>query len=142
MTGHGRRVAALLQTGPAFLRFATVGAITTLLDLALFAAFTGIGHLAPAAANIMSYCCGIAASFVLNRNWTFNRAGGAGPAFHEAIKFALTYGAGLVLSTILVYLLAQAMPALIAKIVSVPIVLVWNFGMARHWVFKRDTSGS
>lgn len=138
MIGRGQRILNYALTGPAFFRFAAVGAATTLLDLVLFATLTGLGRLAPANANIISYGCGIALSFVLNRHWTFSHAGSATSAFHEAVKFVLSYAAGLLLSTGLVYLLAQVIPALIAKVLSVPIVLMWNYGMARYWVFKRD----
>jgi len=138
MIGDGRRFMTRVLAGSSFFRFATVGVITTLLDFVLFAGLTQLGQLAPAVANIFSYCCGIALSFALNRHWTFGRIDSNSPAFLEAMKFALSYAAGLVLSTVLVYALAHVMPALIAKTLAVAIVLIWNYSMSRYWVFRQD----
>jgi putative flippase GtrA len=117
-------------------RFAAVGLATTLLDLGLFSALTGAGGLPAAAANPLSYSCGVAASFALNHRWTFadGRAGRrAGPAF---LRFAAANAGGLALSTALVAALAVALPAVAAKAASVPVVFAWNFALARLWVFR------
>lgn len=118
------------------IRFAIVGLITTALDFILFGALTGGAEIETAAANIVSYSCGIAVSFTLNRMWTFGRLRGGSPVGHEALKFAATHTAGLILSTVLVLVLALFFPAIAAKAISVPIVFVWNYVLARFWVFR------
>lgn len=115
------------------LRFASVGAVTTCLDFALFSIAIGIGT-APVAANIGSYSCGIVVSYLLNRSFTFRVAGSSA----QAARFVAITLAGLALSTLLVAMLAHFMLPLFAKIVSVPLVFLWNYLMAQHWVFRTE----
>jgi len=113
------------------LRFATVGAITTLLDVALFSALVAAAA-PPAPANLVSYSCGIAVSYLLNRSWTFRvRHSNA-----QALKFCAATLTGLLISTALVAALATLMPPTLAKILSVPAVFAWNYLTARLWVFR------
>jgi putative flippase GtrA len=114
------------------LRFATVGAITTLLDIVLFMTFVAAA-LPPAPANLVSYSCGIAVSYALNRSWTF----GVRHSHAQALKFVTATLAGLLISTAIVAILATLIPAPVAKILSVPVVFGWNYLTARHWVFRR-----
>jgi putative flippase GtrA len=113
------------------LRFGTVGLITTALDIVLFTALTAAGAL-PALANLFSYSCGIAVSYMLNRSWTFRAEGGT----ERAVKFVALMLAGLALSTLLVSLLATVLPAPVAKVLSVPVIFVYNYLAARLLVFR------
>lgn len=114
------------------LRFAGVGVVTTLLDTVLFAGLTHAG-VPPAPANLLSYSCGIAVSYGLNRRWTFRAAGSHG----QAVRFALSMLLGLAISTALVATLSTYLPPVAAKVVTVPIVFLWNFAASRFWVFAK-----
>lgn len=114
------------------LRFAGVGVVTTLLDTVLFAGLTNAG-VPPAPANLLSYSCGIAVSYGLNRRWTFRAAGSHG----QAVRFALSMLLGLAISTALVATLSTYLPPVAAKVVTVPIVFLWNFAASRFWVFAK-----
>jgi putative flippase GtrA len=116
-------------------RFAAVGALTTMLDIALFTvAAEGLGA-AVIPANLGSYGACVVVSFLLNRNWTFR-----GTAQRDAAasfgRFVASNLAGAALSTTLVAAFASMVPALAAKVLSVPIVFVWNYAVARLWVFR------
>lgn len=113
------------------LRFATVGAITTLLDIALFMTLVAASA-PPAAANLVSYSCGIVVSYALNRSWTF----GVRHSNAKALKFLAATLTGLLISTVLVTALSTLMPPPLAKILSVPAVFAWNYLTARLWVFR------
>lgn len=113
------------------LRFATVGAITTLLDVVLFSALVAAAA-SPATANLVSYSCGIAVSYLLNRSWTFRVRHSSA----QALKFCAATLTGLLISTALVAALATLMPPTLAKILSVPAVFAWNYLTARLWVFR------
>ena len=113
------------------LRFATVGAITTVLDVILFAALTAAA-IPAALANVSSYSCGILVSYALNRSWTF----AIGGSLLQALKFVLSTLFGLLLSTLLVALLITIIPAIHAKLISIPVVFAWNYLAARLWVFR------
>jgi putative flippase GtrA len=114
------------------LRFGTVGAITTLLDIALFATLTG-GAIPPAPANLVSYSCGIVLSYALNRSWTFR----VRHSHAQALRFLAATLAGLLLSTALVAALATILPPPVAKLLSVPLVFAWNYLTVRFWAFRR-----
>lgn len=117
-------------------RFSTVGAITTLGDFVIFSFLTVAMDVSTIPANLVSYSCGIVASFILNRNWTFGDAKSGGSVSAQGLRFALTNFAGLVISTAIVALLAIFLPRPVAKFLSIPAVFVWNFLTARHWVFR------
>ena len=125
--------ATRLPVDQTILRFTAVGLLTTLLDIGLFGGLTRMAGLAPAVANLASYSCGIVTSFALNRVWTFGAADRAGAKAFA--RFVASNAAGLALSTAIVATLSTFLPSLFAKIVSVPIVFVWNYLLARYWVF-------
>jgi len=58
---------------PQFLKFAAIGAINTLVGLAVIAAAMYFFDLNPIAANAMGYIVGIAVSFALNGKLTFRQ---------------------------------------------------------------------
>jgi putative flippase GtrA len=130
LAAHSRRIDRSTQT---LLRFATVGAITTALDVSLFAGLTAAAVPAPLA-NLSSYSCGILLSYNLNRSWTF-RVGGS---HLQALKFVLSTLTGLLISTLLVAVLSMTIPAIYAKLISVPVVFAWNYLAARLWVFNAN----
>jgi putative flippase GtrA len=113
------------------LRFAIVGAVTTTLDVVVFAGLTA-ATVAPPLANLLSYSCGILLSYVLNRSWTFGVEG----TRLQALKFVASTLTGLLVSTFLVALLITVVPAIWAKMLSVPVVFAWNYLAARLWVFN------
>jgi putative flippase GtrA len=113
-------------------KFGLVGVLNTAADVTVFWALTRAA-LTPTAANLVSYSCGTAVSFTLNRRWTF-RSASARP-FRELLKFLLVNLGGLLISTGIVGLGTLAMPPLAAKLLSVPFSFAWNFCLNRYWVF-------
>ncbi len=130
----GRRVIGLIDA--TLVRFAAVGLITTALDLVIFSGLALYTGLPAVAANVVSYSCGIATSFVLNRTWTFGIGRGRGGIERHSIRFVASNLAGLALSSLLVALFVLVLPAIAAKAVSVPLVFLWNYAVARFWVFR------
>jgi putative flippase GtrA len=120
----------------ALLRFAVVGLITTILDVVLFSVFAVAAGFPPVAANIGSYSCGIATSFLLNRFWTFSANATESRMLHHGMRFLASNVAGLALSSLLVALLVLVLPPVAAKIISVPLVFIWNYLVSRLWVFR------
>lgn len=131
--GKGRAIGLIDAT---LVRFAVIGLVTTTLDLVLFSLLAAGAGVPAVAANVVSYSCGIVTSFVLNRSWTFGVARDAPGVRRHATRFLASNIAGLLLSSVLVGLLVLVLPDVAAKIVSVPLVFVWNYGLARFWVFR------
>jgi putative flippase GtrA len=134
MLSSGVRTTGLIDA--ALIRFAVVGLITTTLDIALFYIFAASVGFHPVQANLASYSCGILTSFLLNRFWTFGDQARGGRVIQHGTRFLISNLAGLALSSMLVALLVLLLPPVPAKFASVPMVFVWNYLLARLWVFR------
>ncbi|MBU2531150.1 MAG: GtrA family protein [Alphaproteobacteria bacterium] len=126
----------LVEPNGMLLRFASVGGLTTAMDFALFSLLVHVLATPLIAANVISYSSGIATSFFLNRIWTFGLRRNSQGMVRHAVRFLFSNLGGIVLSTALVAILAQFVSPLIAKCLSIPLVFVWNFYLARYWVFR------
>ncbi|MBK8480272.1 MAG: GtrA family protein [Proteobacteria bacterium] len=117
-----------------------VGALNTLLDLALFNALHyGLG-LALVVANTLSYGAGIAQSFALNRHWTFADRRDAGrPVGRQLALFVALNLLALGLSNLTIWLLVRrfGLPAYAAKLVAVGVTFLWGYATSRRYVFRQ-----
>lgn len=118
------------------LRFGVVGVVNTLLDFAIFVSLVrGLDMLA-IWANVIAFLIAVTNSFVLNRHWTFSAVRGhVLPLLPAYLRFVAVNAVGIILSTIVIYLLLPFMPVELAKLVSVIASLVWNYFGSRHLVF-------
>jgi putative flippase GtrA len=126
----------VLKVAVSAAQFGTVSVIAASVDVAVFSTLIALTRLPPAGVNPFSFGCGFVAGFALNRFWVFRRSGGD-PSV-QLVKFAAVNAASLVISTIAVGALAMMMPAIAAKLLSLPITFGWNFVMSRSWVFRRQ----
>lgn len=117
-------------------RFLIVGGMNTLVDFAVYSFLVLLIGGNPSPSNVISYSCGAAFSFVLNRTWTFKSDRYARTKLHQAKLFALATLVGLSVSTLIVWVLAEPVGAIPAKIASVGITTVVNFMMSKYIVFR------
>lgn len=118
------------------IRFAVIGGLNTAIDLGLFAALIALAGLTPDRANGISYSCRLIADFVANRGWRIHDAR-RDVAEHVTRVIVLSL-ASLLLSTMVVTGLSAVMPALAAKLVSLPMMVVWSYSMSRRFIFWRE----
>ena len=119
-----------------FIKFCTVGAVNTGIDLAIFAVLTSWGF-SLLVAHSLSYTCGGLNSFLLNRTWTFKQGGRTTGQLAKflllnVLTLMITYG---LMVGVYNYL---AWPMLICKLVAIGGGLVLNFLGSRLWVFTLD----
>ena len=119
-------------------RFAIVGLINFGIDVAAFSItfyFLGI-HLI--IANTIAYCLATINSYLMNKYWTF--AGHSAPdiSTSEFARFLLFNIGGLALSNITVFLLAEFLLPLVAKLGAVGVTFVWNYLTIRRFVFRNN----
>lgn len=129
------RLIARAQSHP-LARFAVVGAIATAIDFGVFAALVFAAGLHAGPSNVVSFATSLVVNFNLNRRWTFRQRKDAKTAARQGGRFMIAYAGGLALSTAIVVGLATLMPELWAKIISVPIVFVYNYACAKLWVYR------
>ncbi|MBW5447293.1 GtrA family protein [Cohnella sp. CFH 77786] len=119
-------------------KFGLVGLMNTGVDFAVFVTLV-YGLAFPSVwAQVISYGCGVASSYLLNRKWTF--ASGGRSSWSEIMRFAVVNGASFGLATGLLLGLEQAgwTPAL-AKGASILISTAVNYAGSRYWVFRMES---
>jgi putative flippase GtrA len=131
-----------------FLRFAVVGVSATTIDLGLFYLLvTEWGWQTPAlllAAKSLSFGLGVTNGFLWNRWWTFQATAGHAPT--QYVKFLLVNLIGLALDNGIVQLafligrswLPLKLLTLIAGLLAIPPVALWNFAAHSLWTFKES----
>ncbi|HEY5597652.1 MAG TPA: GtrA family protein [Kiloniellales bacterium] len=118
-------------------RFAIVGALNTGIDIAVFSvAFYGLGW-PLLVANAAGFVLGVSNSYVLNKVWTFADRSTGREAWVRGLVFLATSLIGLGLGSLSIWLLAKAMPAILAKVATVGVTFVWNYWASGRFVFRR-----
>lgn len=116
-----------------FLRFAAVGVVCTLVD---YVVFFSLHHwnVAIVPAQIAAYSTGILVNFLLNRRFTF---ADSAHKKNKRLSLAFIWGySALAMSTLLVWLLAQALPLLLAKMLTTGIMLFVNYAANKFIIFR------
>jgi putative flippase GtrA len=114
-------------------RFAVVGASNTVITLIMYALLVAVGVPSVAAA-VLSWSCGAANGYRLNRAWTFASAvRGAGPAARYLAVQAC--GAGLDALTVWAVVSREHAPRIAGELVALPIATALTFFCSRRWVF-------
>lgn len=115
------------------IRFCIVGGVNTLIDFGVFFGLHfGLGVWVMVA-HVTGAVLAIINSYVLNKSWTF---GDTSPHSRSQItKFVSVSVAGLLLSSLTIFLCKMVMDTLPAKIVAVFVSLFWNYFGNRFFVF-------
>jgi putative flippase GtrA len=117
-----------------FIKFALVGLLNTGVDVALFSlmVWLGVSYLA---AQVVSYSCGAANSYLLNKIWTFRSCG---LSYSEMMRFAVVNLVSLGISLALLTLLHDraGIGLAAAKGGATLGALTANFLGNKVWVFR------
>ncbi|MYL18821.1 GtrA family protein [Halobacillus litoralis] len=116
-----------------FLKFSAVGGLNTVVDFTVFFLLSSAG-LPYMAAQLLSYSCGVANSYVWNSRFTFKAEGGM-KAF---VKFIGVNLFTLIITTALLIgsVETAGLPVLPAKAAATLGGLFINYGLSRWWVFS------
>ena len=117
-----------------FFKFALVGLLNTGVDVAIFFLLTWLGVFY-VAAQVVSYSCGAANSYLLNKVWTFRSCG---LSYAEIVRFAVVNLASLGISLVSLSLLHDraGLALAAAKGVATVCALAANFLGNKLWVFR------
>jgi putative flippase GtrA len=117
-----------------FLKFALVGILNTGVDVAIFFLLTWLGS-PYVAAQVVSYSCGAANSYLLNKVWTFRSCG---LSYAELVRFVAvnltSLGISIVFLTLLHDMAGLGLAA--AKGGATACALAANFLGNKLWVFR------
>jgi len=117
-----------------FIKFAVVGILNTGVDVAIFFLLTWLG-IPYVAAQIVSYSCGAANSYLLNKVWTFRSCG---LSYAEIVRFAAVNLTSLGISVVVLTLLHDmaGLGLAAAKGGATACALAANFLGNKLWVFR------
>lgn len=119
-----------------FFKFGLVGALNTVLDYTLFTLLFSWAHVYYLVANGISFSVAVINSYILNRRWTYRSQH---PNWRgEGLKYLTVYVIGLGISEALLFLFVEHvhLHQLVAKALTVGIVIFWNFFGTRFWAFR------
>jgi len=84
-------------------------------------------------ANTYALCISIFYSFNLNNYFNFKKKD---KYIRRAVKFYIVCGAGILISNFLIYLLTMHFTLYFSKIISMPLVISFQFFMNFFWTFR------
>ncbi|WP_025720156.1 GtrA family protein [Paenibacillus sp. 1-18] len=126
------RIAPLLP----IIRFGMVGLVNTGVDYIIFMllAWAGVPVLI---AQIVSYSCGTANSYILNSKWTFNKQRSNDTHKSQLPKFIAINLIVLGLTALLLQLLhtGTELPLALCKLIATAAGMIINYIGSRYWVF-------
>jgi dolichol-phosphate mannosyltransferase len=124
-----------------FLKFAAVGAVGAILNLAVLYALTELGVF-----YLLSGLVGIEAAllsnFFLNRTWTFKDRQARGPRYaltalyrDHAVRFV-----GIVLDLVILWLLTSVVGLyyLTSQVIGIAVAMLWNYGGNQWWTWEHN----
>jgi putative flippase GtrA len=119
-----------------FARFLVVGVLNTLLGYCVIFALMYLAKLTPEISNIGGYAVGLATSYFLNRNYTFNsKQRHSGEVIRFLLVFFIAYAANFL--ALLVFIHKVGMHVAISQIVAGLVYVVASYLMNKHYVFKK-----
>lgn len=120
-------------------RFATVGLVSTAIDLSLFAWGLAIG-MPIFEANLASWLCAASFSYVANARWTFARPWRdiGNPTRYWC--FVAGMGVSFTISAAIVLVGANFVPPIIAKAIAITAGIALNFAFARKTLARAGSS--
>lgn len=118
-----------------FFRYFFVGGSSAVVDLAVFTVLVTTFNLHYAVAAFIGYMLGLAWNHLLSVLWVFQSSKHA-RSKEIAIVVGIAVG-GLLWTWLLLYLMIDVLGIheVVAKMISQVIVLAWNFGMRKVYVF-------
>ncbi|NTW29917.1 MAG: GtrA family protein [Candidatus Moranbacteria bacterium] len=126
------------ETAVQLFRYLFVGGFSTVVDMGAFYAVQGFFGAHYLVAQTIGFLLGVTANYLLSIVWVFRMTG---DRKKEVALFLLIGIGGLLLSYLLLFLFIEvahitAFRNMVAKAVTVAIVLGWNFGMRKKFVFS------
>jgi putative flippase GtrA len=136
-----------------FLKFATVGAIGSVIDIVIMNLLTHLLNMRLVYAGTLSLICAILSNFMLNRYWTYPDSRSR-PFLHQMSMFFLVNLIGIAFRVPILHFIEPVMARAFermahlshasAEIVArnatlafaIGVVMLWNFFINRYWTYN------
>ncbi|KZE82707.1 sugar translocase [Paenibacillus jamilae] len=126
------RIAQLLP----MIRFGIVGLVNTGVDYIIFMLLAWAG-VPVVVAQIISYSCGTANSYILNSRWTFSKQQANNTNKGQLLKFTVINLIVLGITSLLLQVLhtETELPLALSKLIATAAGMIINYIGSRYWVF-------
>lgn len=136
-----------------FLKFATVGAIGSVIDILIMNLLTHLLQMRLVYAGTLSLICAIVSNFLLNRYWTYPDSRSR-PFFHQLSMFFLVNLIGIAFRVPILHFVEPVMAGAFERMAhlsqdsaeiiarnatlafAIGVVMLWNFFMNRYWTYN------
>ena len=135
-----------------FLKFATVGAIGTVVDFGVYNILNLVFGLAPVFSQAISFALAVINNFWWNRHWTYPESRGKA-VHHQMAQFGLINVVGLLIRTPTIAGLENPIEDLAVRLgvgaeaanvvghnlalaIAIGIVMMWNYFANRYWTYN------
>ena len=121
-----------------FFKYVIVGFIGTGLDFLILYLLVEFWHLFYLLAALISIGIVIWLSFTLNKFWTFKNL--EKRYFLQLGKYILAHSVGIGINLAILTLLVEffGLWYILAKVIATALALIWNFLVAKKWVFRGE----
>ena len=145
LTGNKERVR--------FLKFATVGAIGSVIDIVIMNLLTHLLNMRLVYAGTISLICAIVSNFMLNRYWTYPDSRSR-HFLHQLSMFFLVNVVGILFRIPILHFVEPVMAGAFERMVrlshasaeilarnatlafAIGVVMIWNFFINRYWTYN------
>ena len=126
-----------------FLQFSIVGVTNTVVDIAALYFLTRLIGISPVSANLISVEMAIIWSFTWNSLWTFSQRNTQDSLVKKFLIFQFVSLGGYVVNQIMFLMFFEIFGIfdLIAKVLTVPFTLIFNYLLNSRWTFRDKTAG-
>lgn len=116
--------------------FAGVGAVSTVIDIAIFWLLVELAQVPPLVANALGYSVGAVNSFLLNRLVTFRATSTRRAPDAQLALFIVVRLVCLAIASLVLVVALHFMPSLPAKLVSIVVTFVVAYALSSRLVFR------
>ena len=136
-----------------FLKFASVGAIGSVIDIGIANLLTHLLNMRLVYAGSISFICAVISNFTLNRYWTYPDSRSR-PLMHQLGMFFLVNSIGIAIRIPILHFVepflvtefeglvhlspstAESLAKNATLVLAIGVVMMWNFFVNRYWTYN------
>lgn len=119
-------------------KFAAVGLLNTLVDMATFWLLITWAQTPILLANTFAYGLGTLNSYTFNRIWTFRKVEAQASPLRQLPRFVSITLVGLGISNLTVWIAVMFVPPMWAKLLATGATFLWNYAASKKWVYRAE----
>ncbi len=117
------------------LKFGVTGVINASVHTLVFVLQVDVLGIDPLIASVPAFCMAVVTSYLLNRNWVFQRSGDHMNQFSRFLAVAVT---GLGINVLVMYICLDwfELHHLVSLAITVCFLAAWSYSLNKFWTFR------